>query len=309
MDLNAYRAFVLAVEHGTITDAAEVLGLSRPTVSRQLSALEDRLGVALLHRTTRAVRPTPRGATLYAELRPLIDGVVGVEQRLEHERAEPSGWLRVSVPPVIAVDIYATFAQLQADHPGLSVELVADVRRADLVAERIDVAVRAGGVGDPSLVQRKLGTRRVYAVASPDYLGRHGMPTSIEALAEHRLLRSHDAEGHPLTSWPTRGGGRVAVDGPFVCNDPRVLLRAALDGAGIALLSDVSARPHVESGRLCEVLPERIGVRLMLHAVFARRTLQPAAVRACIDALVAWADAGGAARLGEDPSGSQPVAG
>lgn len=298
MDLNAYRAFVLAVEHGTITDAAAVLGVSRPTLSRQLAGLEDSLGVALLHRTTRRVRATPRGQRLYDELRPLIDGMVGIDAALHEERAEPVGWLRVSVPPIIAPDILPTFQQLQAKHPKLCVELVADVRRADIVSERIDVAVRAGAVGDPSLVQRRLGTRDVYAVASPAYLERAGVPGSLDDLSSHALLRSHTPEGAPQTSWPTRGGGRVAVTGRFVCNAPRVLLDAALGGAGIALLSDVSAGPQVEAGRLTKVLPDSLGVQLVLHAVFARRQLQPAAVRACIDALVAWADGGGPGRLG-----------
>lgn len=300
MDLNAYRAFVLAVERGTITDAATELGVSRPTLSRQLAALEERLGLALLHRTTRQVKVTPRGRRLYEQVRPLIDGVDGIEARLQEERAEPVGWLRVSVPPIIATDILPTLEGLRRAHPRLSVEILGEVRWADLHADRVDVAVRAGRIGDASLVRRRLGARDVYAVASPQYVELHGTPSSLDALKSHDLLRGHDPHGDAVTSWPTWTGGRVAVDGRFVSNDHRVLMEAALSGAGIALLSDVTAGRHVEAGRLVRVLPQDVGVELMLHAVFARRTLQPAAVRACIDALVEWAQSGGPRRLRGD---------
>lgn len=300
MDLNAYRAFVLAVERGTITDAAADLGVSRPTLSRQLAALEERLGLALLHRTTRQVKVTPRGRELYEQLRPLIDGVDGVEARLREERTEPVGWLRVSVPPIIATDILPTLERLRAAHPRLSVEMLGEIRWADLHADRVDVAVRAGRVGDASLVRRRLGARDVYAVASPEYLARNGTPETVSALERHDLLRGHDPHGGAMTSWPTWKGGRVPVTGRFVSNDHRVLMEAALSGSGIALLSDVAAGRHVADGALVRVLPEEIGVELILHAVFARRTLQPASVRACIDALVQWAQSGGPHRLGGD---------
>lgn len=293
MDLNAYRAFVLAVERGTITDAATELGVSRPTLSRQLAALEERLGLALLHRTTRQVKVTPRGRELYEQLRPLIDGVEGIEARMHEERAEPVGWLRVSVPPIIATDILPTLEGLRRSYPRLSVEMLGEVRWADLHADRVDVAVRAGRVGDASLVRRRLGARDVYAVASPQYLEQHGTPDTASDLKEHELLRGHDPHGDAMTSWPSWKGERIPVAGRFVSNDHRVLMEAALLGAGIALLSDVTAARHVDAGRLIRILPDEVGTELMLHAVFARRTLQPASVRACIDALVVWADAGG----------------
>lgn len=297
MDLNAYRAFVLAVERGTITEAAAELGVSRPTLSRQLASLEEQLGLALLHRTTRQVRVTPRGRRLYEQVRPLLDGMDSIETRLHEERTEPVGWLRVSVPPIIATDILRTFAVLQQAHPRLAIELLAETQWADLHSDRVDVAVRAGRIGDASFVRRRLGARDVYAAASPQYLERRGVPRSVEDLQSHDLLRAHDPHGEAVTSWPTWSGSRIAVGGRFVSNDHAVLQEAALGGRGIALLSDVTAGQNVDSGRLVRVLPEHIGAELVLYAVFARRTLQPAAVRACVDALVDWAESGGPHRL------------
>ena len=297
MDLNAYRAFVLAVDRGTITDAASALGISRPTLSRQLARLEESLGLALLHRTTRQVRVTPQGRQLYEQLRPVFDDVDRIEARLQQERTEAVGWVRISVPPVIAVDLYPTLHGLRERHPKLGVEVIADVRHLDLRSDEIDVAVRAGRIRDPELVQRRLGKREVYAVASPAYLERRGRPASVADLREHDLLRGHDAEGRPQSWWPSRTGDQITVDGAFVSNDQRVLLEAALAGAGIALVSDVSAGRPIADGTLERVLPDALGTVLVLHAVFARRTLQPASVRVCVDALVEWAKAGGAARL------------
>lgn len=297
MDLNAYRAFVLAVDRGTITEAAAELGVSRPTLSRQLARLEDALGLALLHRTTRQVRVTPQGRQLYVQLRAVFDDVERIEARLREERDEAVGWIRISVPPVIAVDLYPTLHGLRERHPKLKVEIVADIRHADLRSEEIDVAVRAGRVRDPELVQRRLGMREVYPVASPGYLDMRGRPSSVEDLRAHDLLRGHDASGRAQSWWPTRAGDRITVDGGFASNDQRVLLEAALAGSGIALLSDVTAGRHVSQGTLERVLPDALGTMLILHAVFARRTLQPASVRVCVDALVDWAKSGGAGRL------------
>ncbi len=297
LDLNAYRAFVLAVEHGTITEAAARMQVSRPTLSRQLAALEEQLGLALLHRTTRRVRPTPRGRRLYDELRPLVDDLDTIEARLHEARREPIGWLRLSAPPLIAPHVVPVLDRLRRDHPKLSVELIADQGWADLHSDRIDVALRAGRLGDPSLVQRKLGVRDVYAVASPEYLRSRGQPTNAEALREHGVLRGQDPRGGPQTWWPAWDGTRIPVDGSFVSNDQQVLLQAALLGTGIALLSDIAAGPHVAAGRLQRVLPDVVGTALVLHAVYARRTLQPASVRACIDALAEWAASDASLRL------------
>lgn len=287
--LDHHLAFVRTVELGSITAAAESLGIARPTLSRQLAALEASLGLALLHRSTRSVSPTPAGLRLYEEAAPHISALAGVERRLLEERDTVSGLLRVAAPPVLGAPIGGLLIALQAEHPALRVELITDIRHADLRADGIEVAVRAGRVGDPDLVQRRLGRSWVSAVASPGYLRRHGAPTSLDALAGHRLLRGFAADGQPQAWWPLLDGGRVAVGGSFACNDQAALLDAALAGGGIALLSAVTAAGPLGDGRLVAVLPLVLGTRLDLHAVFARRTLQPARVRAFVDALVAWA--------------------
>jgi len=288
VSLADYQLFVATVEAGSITAAARSLGLSRPTLSRRLRALEDRLGLALLHRSTRHLAPTPAGRRLFDRMRPLLADVARVEAQVVEERDEVTGRLRVSVPPVIAPEIARVLVSLQRTHPRLAVDLQADIRWADLRSDGVDVALRAGRLSDPELVQRRIAAADVSAVASPQYLARRGAPEDVEALVDHALLRGQSPDGSAQTSWPLRDGGRLAVDGAFVTNDQVSLREAALEGAGIALLSEVSSARAIADGRLVRVLPERVGTRLRLHAVFARRTLQPARVRVFVDALVDW---------------------
>jgi DNA-binding transcriptional LysR family regulator len=288
MNLSHYQAFLRVVEVGSITAAAEGLGVSRPTLSRQLSAFERELGVALLHRSTREVRPTPAGRRLYERARPLLEELSRVDAAAREERDTVAGRLRVSAPPVLAPALSRLLVELRRQHPRLEVTLTADIRWAELRSDEAEVAVRAGRVNDPALIQRRLGSADISAVASPGYLERAGAPPSPEDLAAHQLLRGFGPEGEPQESWPLRGGGWLPVGGAFACNDQLALLEAALAGGGIALLSEVTAGRALAAGRLVRVLPERVGAELTLRAVYARRTLQPARVRTFVDALVTW---------------------
>lgn len=284
MEIEDYRLFAAAVRHGNITAAARELGLSRPHLSRRISALEDRLGLALLHRTTRSVGPTPAGRELFERVQPLVEGLERAEEALNEARDVVSGLLRVSVPPVLAPAIARLLLQLQQDHPLLRVELLGDVGWADLRADTVEVAVRAGRVVDPDLVVRHLGDAGLVAAASPAYLARHGAPETLDALAHHRLLRGAGPEG-PHRWWPLCAGGRVAVDGSFCTNDQLAVQAAMVDGGGIGLVDDLTAGPDLAAGRLVPVLPGVVGGRLPLRAVLARRDRQPARVRAFVDAV------------------------
>ncbi len=288
MDLAACRAFVCAVNCGTITAAAEQLGVSRPTLSRRLAALEESVGLALLHRTTRAVGPTPAGRRLYDRLQPMLAELEAVGEQLRSERDGIVGRLVVSVPPAIATDVTGLLVALQDRHPGLEVHLLTEVRVADLRTDTVEVALRAGRLDDPDLIQRRLCGRDVRAVASPAYLAEFGRPSTVGELASHDVLMGLHPDGTPRHAWPLLDGGWVEVSGRFHTADQAALLTAALADGGIALLTDVTYGSPVSEGRLECVLPEVVGTRLDLHAVYARRTLQPARIRAFVDAAVDW---------------------
>lgn len=286
MDLVACQAFVTAVDRGTITAAAEELGLSRPTVSRRLTALEADLGLALLHRTTRAVRPTPAGQKLYDRVRPLLAALDAGVEELVAERDGILGRLVVSVPLVMVDEVARLTVALTRDHPGLQVDLRAENHLSDLRGGAVEVALRAGRLDDPDLVQRRLITRDVRAVASPTYLDVAGRPTRPEDLAHHAILQGLHPDGRPRSSWPLCDGGRVEVRGRFRTADQRALREAALADGGIALLSEVGYADAVAEGQLEVVLPHAVGTRIDLYVVLARRTLQPARVRAFVEAAI-----------------------
>lgn len=280
-----YASFVAVVQLGSITEAGRQLGLPRGTVSRHLARLESDLGVALLHRTTRQVTPTSAGQRLFERVVPLLDEWASIEADVRADAGAVVGTVRVSVIPLLAAPMARVIARLHADHPRLTVEVVSNVRLVDLRSEGFDAAIWAGEPRDPDLVSRTLAAGNVGLAASPSYLDRHGTPDTVEALGEHALLRGHSGLSRPRVWWPLVDGGRFKVDGRFVTNDPALLRQAALDGQGIALLSDLNCGAALHDGRLVRVLPGVVGVTAAVRLLYARRTLLPLRVRAFIDAV------------------------
>ena len=277
--MNGYREFVAIVDAGSVSQAARDLGVPRASLSRQLSALESRLGVRLLHRTTRKLTPTRGGEDLYDRARRILDAVCEAEAAVRQE-STPAGLLRISVPPVSG---NGQFEQMLLDfvrtYPDIELHVVATTRHVDLVGEDIDVSIRAGRVLDPSLYARRIMSSEVRVMAAPSYLQEHGTPT-LETLSEHVLLR-HTDQGRPMRTWPLRRGGQVQISGKLVSNDLSLLRRACMDGMGLALLPEAFT-----DGALVPVLPQ-VGATTHVSLVYAERQYQSPRVRAFIDHVVA----------------------
>lgn len=284
-DPEHYRAFVSVIRTGNITEAAHSLRLPRVSVSRSLSRLEADLGVALLTRTTRRVTPTAAGQRLFERVVPLLEEWDAVEQSVRDEAREVHGAVRVSALPILTPALGPVCAALAQAHPGLNVEIVANVRLVDLRTEGYDLAIWAGNIRDPELYCRRLTVGHVGLVASPAYLARRGTPASPEDLAAHELLRGHNRRGQPRDWWPLLSGGRVRVDGRFVSNDHTLLRSMALDGLGIALLTDVHYERAVAEGELVRVLEAEVGNEAIVWVVTTQGSRVPARVRVFIDTL------------------------
>lgn len=282
-----YRSFLAVVRAGSITAASTELGLPRPTVSRHLSRLEEQLAVPLLHRSTRRVWPTDAGQQLYDRVAPLLEALASAEDQISSAATEAVGSVRVSVLPQLAPALEPVTRHLATHHPRLTIEAVVNVRLVDLRSEGFDAAIWAGELRDPELVSRRLMNSRVSLVASPTYLAEHGTPGSVDALAQHALLRGHDSRGRPRHWWPLRDGGRFAVDGRLVTNDGNLLRRAALEGQGICLLSHLACREDLAEGRLVTVLDDVVGRTAVARVILAGRTHLPTRIRAFLDALEA----------------------
>lgn len=291
VSLSDVEVFVRVVERRSFAQAAADLGLSRSQVSRQVAALEARLGVKLLHRTTRRVAPTPSGAGFYDECAPMVAGVRGALARVQDEASAPRGTLRVSFPHSFGVRyLVEPVVSFQALHPQLRVVVDYDDRKVDLLADTFDLAVRGGPAIEGPFVARRLWGMELHPVASPEWLRRHGPPTHPRDLSRLPCL-IYTGTSQPHT-WRFERDGEtveVRVDGPFACNAPQALTRAALAGAGVVLQPDFEIQEHVTSGALVRLLPEWRVPSGSFWAIRPDRRRVPARVTAFVEHLArAW---------------------
>jgi DNA-binding transcriptional LysR family regulator len=281
--------FARTVEARSISRAARVLGVPRPTVSRRLARLEEKLGVRLLRRTTRAMAITHAGEALYAQARVVLAAVRDAEASVRRSDDAVRGLLRVSTPPMPGPSLGALVATFLARHPEVRVELDTSTRHVDLVAGGCDVAIRASSEIAPGLIGRTLMRSRMIAVASPSYLARMGAPKRAADLARHACLVGFARGEHPITHWPLLRGGKVRVEARLTTNDVAVQKAAAVAGHGIALLTVPMVYDELVSGALRPVLDARVGAEVRIAVVYAEREFVAPAVRAFVDAVVAWA--------------------
>lgn len=288
-------AFARTVQTQSLTRAAAELKLPRATVSRRLQRLEERLGVRLLRRTTRRLALTDAGEVLYRHARSILDAVRDAELSVQTTDVV-RGRLRISVPPVTPPAFHGLVCDFIARYPDVRLEVHASSRHVDLIAEGYDVALRAGVALDSGLVGRTLQRQRLGAVASPDYLARRGTPQSVRELPRHACLMGYARGEVPQSQWPLVHGGSVRVEGVLFTSDIFLLTEAARRGRGIALLPTMLTEPLIAAGELMPVLAGVLGAQTQFMLVYPERELLLPAVRAFIDAVVAWAEAG----LGQD---------
>ena len=275
------------VESGSFTRAAASLALSASGVSRAVSRLEERLGVRLLDRTTRALRLTDEGKRFYALAAPHLDAIADAASVAGKASAHVSGNLRASVNSIIAQALLGPrMAEFVERFPDLNVELLPALGAGDLVSEGIDVAIRFGPQPSSALSTRLLLQTRVMTVAAPSYIAKHGRPTTPDELERHSCIQFTD----PLTGspfdWEFRRGKQVlpvATSGPLLMTDVATMVAACAAGAGIAQLLAISAQPLLASGQLIELFPDWPDETFPLYAVRPSRRLAPLKVATFID--------------------------
>lgn len=279
--------FAKVVESGSLSAAARTLGVSLASVSRQLAALEEKLGARLLSRTTRRLSLTEGGRAYYARCKRILGDVEEAEAEVSQFQASPSGRIVVSASMLFGSTFLAPVLSGFLDrYPRVSLELPLTDRFVNLVEEGIDVAVRVGGLADSSLVARRIGVFRRVVCAAPRYLKQHGVPREPADVARHDcLIFSMLAEAD---RWRFSSAGRdlgIPVTGRLRSNNQEVLLRAALDSAGIMLAPSWLVRDQVAKGRLRVVLQEFEPEPTPIHILYPHARLLSAKVRALIDYL------------------------
>lgn len=288
LDPNDLLLFSKVVDEGSFSRAAERLNIPKSTLSRRLSLLEGQLGERLLLRTTRKLTLTDFGQAVLAHAQQVTAEVEATMTLTQHRQAQPSGRLRISMPGDFDESISEMLADFVARYPAISLDVDISPRRVDLIGENFDLAIRIGDLpDDASLAARRVAVFSTGLYASPDYLKRHGTPSEPEALMEHDALHLMGRNGEPVTWQLTRHGVEWQGRPPAraVANAPSLLLRLALSGAGIAILSDYYAEPHVPTGTLVPVLENWKLPSVTAWAVFPGRRLMPARTRVFLDAL------------------------
>jgi DNA-binding transcriptional LysR family regulator len=287
-DLNDLYLFALVVEHGSFTAASRVAGLTTSRISRRIADLENRLGVRLLHRTTRKLALTPVGEQYYQHCRAIVSEAEAAAEVVEQVQAVPRGRVRVTCPALTAQSVLGPIiTAFMREFPEVRISLAATDRLVNLIDEGFDVAIRfrALPLEDSSLVARTIGESRTYLVASPallDQLGRPVRPADLAGFASLGKSR-HDA-GYAWQLMKENGESAVVPYRPRLDSDDWLVLRqAALDGLGIAAIPDEMCQADIDAGRLEIVLPDWNLPGVSLHIVYiSRRGLIPA-VRAFID--------------------------
>jgi DNA-binding transcriptional LysR family regulator len=286
--LAAFQVFVRVSESGSFSAVARELGLSQPAISRQIAALEDHFGERLLHRTTRSLTLTDDGRDLLVHATRVLDSLQEAETAVGRRRGTVAGMVRLSVPVIFGrLYLVPRIGQLLAAHPALEVDVLFNDTLVDLVAEGVDLAVRAGVIADSSLIVRRLGYVARYVLASTEYLARRGEPQTPQALSEHDCLIF--TPGATPATWHFEGKEgplSIPVSGRFRSDSGEGVREAVVSGYGIGLLPAWYFRDEIANGTVKILLQGWQVPGTPVHLIYpSRRHLSPR-VRVVMDFLI-----------------------
>jgi len=289
-DLNILGAFLIAAEECSFTKAARRLGVSPSAVSHAIRGLEESLGVRLLSRTTRNVAPTEAGQELLVRLRPAFTDIEDALDKLSGLRDKPVGRVRLVTPRLAAMMVIApkmkSFAQ---DYPDIVLDITTDESPMDIVAGGYDAGIHFGEyIQNDMIAVRVSGDQRAAIVGSAAYFKSHPRPKTPRDLTSHRCINYRHGAGGEVYRWEFEKGKKelsVAVNGPLIVDDVELLVRAAVEGLGLAFMSEQLAAQHLAKGTLIRVLEDWCQPFPGFFLYYPSRRQQPAALSALIHTL------------------------
>ncbi|TES61970.1 LysR family transcriptional regulator [Burkholderia cepacia] len=282
---SGFPAFVRSVETGSFTAAAQSLGTTTSAVSKSVARLEKRLGVTLFQRSTRASVLTIEGQAFYERIAPLMRGLEDAEEVLRSPAAA-AGRLRVSLPGELGRFLLDPVTrELLPNHPELALDVSVSDHHADLIRDRIDIAIRAGWLEDSGLYALPITSLRLVLVAAPAYLRERGSPRVAADLAAHRHVRYRlNGRPYPLNF---ADGTSSSIEGRFDADNGEAMRVAALNGLGIAQILEIAVRDDLAAGRPQAVLPDQALACVPVHAIHAFGKNMPTRARVFVDFVTA----------------------
>src|SRR6266581_3134500 len=289
-DLYDLAAFAVVAEQGSFTRAAAELGMSQSALSHAMKALEARLGVRLLSRTTRSVSTTEAGETMLRSLRPALEDISSGVDAVGAMRGKASGTVRVTATKhAVSKVVMPVLPRFLASHPDIRVDMIVDDRLIDIVAERIDAGIRFGDIVEKDMIAVRIGPDiRMAVVGAPSYFADHKVPRTPRELSDHRCINYRHVRSGGLYAWDFEEKGRpfeVRVEGPLVFNNVDLIREAALAGQGLAYTYEDTVAADIEVGRLTRILEQWCPTFPGYYLYHPSRRQSPPALAALIAAL------------------------
>jgi len=283
--LGAMRAFVRVIQLGSFSAAAREQNSTQATVSKKVAALEQKLGIRLINRSSREQSLTQAGAEYFEHCVAVLSEIDEVEARVRSETASPKGLLRIAAPAAFARLVLAPLLpQFIERYPDIEIDLLLDERHIDLISEGVDLAIRARKLEDSSLIARPLFDNPLMLVASPDYLARCGTPETPTALKQHDCIVY--SLNRTLNHWHFHKDGietKVPVSGAIRSNNGETNLALALAGQGITQLPGWMADEYLRSGQLVQLLTDYTTDHIPINVIYPQSRYLPLKVRCFID--------------------------
>ncbi len=285
--VSSMLSFVKVAEHGGFSSAARQLNLATSVVTTHVKALEERLQVRLLNRTTRTVSLTEAGRAYYERCVQILSEIEDAEDAIQVLQSKPRGTLRINTSPAVPLVIAPSIAEYNELYPDVTIHLTATSRMLDLVEQGFDLAIWYAGAPDSSLIRKHLASYRSILCASPAYLAKHGHPGHPTDLAKHKCIVYYDApfgkDGREWTFAGPDGETTVHVSGSLETNNVDAIRAAALNGQGFIYAPTHLVLEELMSGALVSVLREFRGREVSVDALYPNREHLPAKVRTFID--------------------------
>lgn len=285
--ITATRVFVAIVEQGSLTRAANYLEMTSAMVSRYLTTMESWVNVRLIHRTTRKLSLTEAGHALFESCKKLIDVAEFMESFSADHYSRPRGRLRISTSHSFGeYMLIPALVEFQRIHPDIDYTIITSEKALDLATERIDLAIRITDTLEQNVIAKFLACFPASFFASPRYLKSNGTPQTPSDLKSHKFI-THSLLDMSVRQFKFRGNQiDIKLPDKFSTNESVVMKRAALEGAGIAVLPDFYVENELEDGELIKILPEIEPDPVEVYAVYLSKQYQPLSLRLLIDFLV-----------------------